>query len=76
MAPQRSSTRYLRFTAHIPESPQRCLLLEQLLARADASAPVTDWRADAFRVIAAPETLMPDVATAALYADLGAVQGA
>ena len=76
MAPLRSTTRYLRFTAYRAESPQRCPLLEQLLARADASAPVADWRADAFRAIAAPETLMPGVAAAALYADLGAVQGA
>lgn len=75
MAPQRSSTRYLRFTAPCEGSPQRCPLLEQMLARSDACAPVTDWRADAFRVIASPGTLMPGVAAAALYADLGAVRG-
>jgi hypothetical protein len=76
MPPQRSSTRYLRFTANSAASPQRCLLLERLLARADASVPVDDWRADAFRVIASPGALMPGVAAAALYADCGAVPGA
>jgi hypothetical protein len=76
MAPKRSSTRYLRFTALSEASRQRCLLLERLLARADACVPVTDWRADAFRVIASPGALMPGVAAAALYADFGAVPGA
>lgn len=76
MTPQRSSTRYLRFTANIAASPQRSLLLERLLARADASVPVTDWRADAFRVIASPGAPMPGVAAAPLYADFGAVPGA
>jgi hypothetical protein len=74
--PLRSSTRYLRFTANSSASPQRSLLLERLLARADASVAVTDWRADAFRVIASPGALMPGVAAAALYADFGAVPGA
>src|ERR1700690_4150878 len=77
MAPPRSSTRYLRFTAISADSPQRSLLLERLLARADASVPVTDWRADAFRIIASPGAVMPGVAAAALYADFGgAVPGA
>jgi hypothetical protein len=76
MVPLRSSTRYLRFTANSSASPQRSLLLERLLARADASVAVTDWRADAFRVIASPGALMPGVAAAALYADFGAVPGA
>jgi hypothetical protein len=75
MMPQRSSTRYLRFTANSAASPQRSSLLERLLARADASVPVADWRADAFRVIASPGALMPGVAAAALYADCGAVPG-
>jgi hypothetical protein len=76
MAPPRSSTRYLRFTAISADSPQRSPLLERLLARADASVPVTDWRADAFRIIASPGGVMPGVAAAALYADVGAVSGA
>jgi hypothetical protein len=76
MEPPRSSTRYLRFTANSAASPQRSLLLERLLARADASVPVTDWRADAFRVIASGGVLMPGVAAAPLYADFGAVPGA
>jgi len=74
--PPRSSTRHLRFTANSAASPQRSLLLERLLARADASVLVTDWRADAFGVIASPGALMPGVAAAALYADFGAVPGA
>ncbi|MGC1523118.1 MAG: hypothetical protein WA803_16370 [Steroidobacteraceae bacterium] len=76
MAPQRTSTRYLRFIARGAATLARSSLLERLLAGADASVPVTDWRADAFRVIAPPGTLMPGVAAAALYADLGAVPGA
>lgn len=76
MAPQRSSTRYLRFTALGAASLQRSPLLERLLAGADAFVPTTDWRTDAFRVIAPAGTLMPGVAAAALYADLGAVRGA
>jgi hypothetical protein len=76
MAPLRSSTRYLRFTANSAAPPQRSLLLERLLARADASVPVTDWRADAFRVIASPGARMPGIAAAALYADFGALPGA
>jgi hypothetical protein len=76
MASLRSTTRYLRFTANSSVSPQRSVLLERLLARADASVPVSDWRADAFRVIASPGALMPGVAAAALYADFGAVPGA
>jgi hypothetical protein len=76
MMPQRSSTRYLRFTANSAASPQRSLLLERLLARADASVPVTDWRADAFRIVASPGAPMPGVAAAPLYADFGSVPGA
>ena len=75
MEPPRSSTRYLRFTANSAAPLQRSLLLERLLARADESVPVTDWRADAFRVIASPGALMPGVAAAPLYADFGAVPG-
>lgn len=76
MAPQRSTTRYLRFIARGTAAPARSPLLERLLAGADASVAATDWRADAFRVIAPPGTRMPGVAAAALYADLGTVPGA
>jgi hypothetical protein len=64
---------YFRFSARIPEHPQRSLLLEQLLARAASFAPVGDWRADAFRLIAPPASSIPAVAAAALYADYGAM---
>jgi hypothetical protein len=70
------STHYFRFNWRNTQPRQRCPLLEQLLARADDCSAVTDWRAEAFRVIAAPATLMPAVAAAALYADQGAVEGA
>jgi hypothetical protein len=51
-------------------------LLERLLARADGSTAVADWRVDAFRLIAPPMTCMPGVGPAALYADVGAVDAA
>jgi hypothetical protein len=47
---------------------QRYRLLERLLAGADASARVKDWRAEAFRVIAAPMTGMPGIGAAAAAA--------
>jgi hypothetical protein len=43
--------------------------LEQLIARADDGAPVADWRAEAFRVIAPQAASIPAVAAAALCAD-------
>ena len=46
------SIHYYRFTHRGAGSPQRAPLLERLLARADTSTVVTDWRADAFRLIA------------------------
>jgi len=49
--------------------------LEQLLARADAYRPVSDWRAEAFRVIA-PQALWPGIAPALLRADGAAVEAA
>jgi hypothetical protein len=57
-------------------------LLERLLARADASSEVTNWRADAYRLIAPSMPAMPampampGVAAAALYADIGSVSAA
>lgn len=61
--------------ADAPVDPRRSALLERLLARADASRPVSDWRADAFHVIA-PHAVMPSIASAALCADGRAVDGA
>jgi hypothetical protein len=65
------STHYLRFIRHGTADRQRSRLLERLLAGADASTAVEDWRADAFRVIAAPMTAMPGVGAVALCAEQG-----
>lgn len=70
------STHYYRFNWRSAISRQRCRRLETLLARSDDCSAVTDWRADAFNVIAAPATPMPGVGAAALFADQGAVEGA
>ena len=68
------SSQYFRFLCRSAE-PRRSAFLEQLLARADGGALVSDWRADAFRVIA-PQALWPGVAPAALCADGAAVDAA
>jgi hypothetical protein len=68
------SSHYFRFTSLGAVSRQRSRLLETLLAGADAPVPVIDWRADAYRVIAPPMTVMPGVGAAALCADRGQVQ--
>jgi hypothetical protein len=65
------STHYLRFIRHGTAGRQRSRLLERLLAGADAASAVDDWRADAFRVIAAPMTAMPGVGAVALCAEQG-----
>ena len=65
------SNQYFRFLSHNAE-PLRSAFLEQLLARADAGRLVSDWRADAFRVIA-PQAPWPGVAPAALCADRAAI---
>jgi hypothetical protein len=70
------STHYFRFTGCGAVNRQRSQLLERLLARADASTAVTDWRADAFHLIAPGMTSMPGVGAAALFADIGAVDAA
>jgi hypothetical protein len=70
------STHYFRFTRRGAVNRQRAPLLERLLACAVGSTAVTDWRVDAFRVIAAPMTSMPGVGAAALYADVGTVDAA
>lgn len=69
------SSQYFRFIAR-DSSHRRVSLLEQLIACADDSAPVTDWRADAFGVIAPQGACMPAVAAAALCADRAAVDTA
>jgi hypothetical protein len=68
------SSQYFRFLSRSAE-PGRSPLLEQLLARADAYRPVSDWRAEAFRVIA-PQALRPGIAPAVLCADGAAVEAA
>jgi hypothetical protein len=60
------SSVYIRFAAGPPPTLVRAPLLERLLARADAEACETHWRARAFRLIA-PEAPLPAVATAALH---------
>jgi hypothetical protein len=70
------STHYFRFTRRGGTNRERAPLLERLLARADGSTEVADWRADAFRLIAPTMTSMPGVGAAALYADVGAVDAA
>ena len=67
------SSQYFRFVVR-DSARLRVPLLEQLLARADGWAPVSDWRAEAFRVIAPQAACMPAVAAAALYADRAAVE--
>jgi hypothetical protein len=69
------SSQYFRFVAH-DTSRLRVPLLEQLIARADDWAPVADWRAEAFRVIAPQAAYAPAVAAAALCADRAAVDTA
>jgi hypothetical protein len=66
------SSQYFRFVAR-DSSHRRVSLLELLIARADDWAPVADWRAEAFRVIAPQAACMPAVAAAALCADRAAV---
>jgi hypothetical protein len=70
------STHYFRFTRRGAVNPQRAPLLERLLARADGSIGITDWRADAFRLIAPTVSSIPGVGAAALYADIGTVDAA
>jgi hypothetical protein len=63
------SAHYFRFVRRGAPSRHRSRLLERLLAGADASSTVGDWRAEAFRIIAAPMTAMPGVGAAALCAE-------
>ena len=70
------SSQYFRILARAPIEPRRSALLEQLLARSDAAKPVSDWRADAFRLLAPQTASVPPPASAALCADCGAVDAA
>jgi hypothetical protein len=69
------SSQYFRFNAGAQSAPRRAKLLERLVARADSSAQVSDWRADAFRILAPQAQGVPGIAAAALFADCGAVTG-
>jgi hypothetical protein len=68
------SSQYFRFSAHTIAEPRRAAFLERFLARADAFTAVSDWRADAFRILAPREPGMPAVAAAALFAERNAPQ--
>jgi hypothetical protein len=63
------SIHYFRFTHRGTGSRQRAPLLERLLARADEPAALSDWRADAFRLIAPAAASMPGLGAAALCAE-------
>jgi hypothetical protein len=67
------STHYFRFNLRGDIDRRRAPLLERLLAGADASTPVSDWRADAFRLISPPMTAMPGLGATALYAERGSL---
>jgi hypothetical protein len=69
------SNLYFRFVARAVE-PRRSALLEQLLTRADTWQPVSDWRAEAFQVLAPQATMMPGIASAALCADCATADAA
>ncbi|MGB6310897.1 MAG: hypothetical protein WBF89_24180 [Steroidobacteraceae bacterium] len=66
-------THYFRITHRGAGNRQRARLLEALLARAETAAAVTDWRADAFRVLAPSSLTMPGLGAAALCAERGRV---
>jgi hypothetical protein len=70
------SSQYLRFSARGALARARSPLLERLIARADESTAVIDWRADAFRLIAPQAEKVPSVGAAALFAATGPVAGA
>ncbi|MEP6885336.1 MAG: hypothetical protein ABJC66_11350 [Gammaproteobacteria bacterium] len=68
-------THYFHFACRGTVSRRRAPLLERLLARADSCTAVTDWRADAFSVIAPVTASMPGVGAAALCSELGTQDG-
>jgi hypothetical protein len=66
------SSQYFRFSARTTAEPRRAAFLERVLARADAFTAVSDWRADAFKMLAPREPGMPAVAATALFAERNA----
>jgi hypothetical protein len=70
------STVYFRITALGAHSHTRAPSLERLLARADGPSDATDWRAQAFRLIAPEGARVPAVATAALAPSASRAAGA
>jgi len=66
---------YFRITARRAHTHIRAPSLERLLARADPSTDVDDWRAEAFRLIAADGAPVPSVAAAALAPGAGRAAG-
>jgi hypothetical protein len=70
------SIHYFRFTLRDTVDRQRSRLLEALLARADASREVGDWRADAFRILAPQTSSVPGVGAAAFFSQRGGMEQA
>jgi hypothetical protein len=70
------SSQYFRFAARGPSEPRRSRFLERLVARSPPGVALSDWRADAFRIIAPQAACVPAVAAAALCADRGPVDAA
>ncbi len=64
---------YFRFGAPRGDDDERSFALERLLACADAGVAVSDWRADAFRGIAAVDSPPPAPAPALLCAAGGGI---
>ena len=65
------SIHYFRFTFHDSADRQSCRSLEGLLARADGSHEVANWRSDAFRILAPQAGSVPGVGAAALLGQCG-----
>ncbi len=62
------SSVYFRIIARASTARARAPLLERWLARADLTAEVADWRAEAFRLLSPGSADLPAVAPAALQA--------
>lgn len=67
---------HFRLSTRAAAGQHRCALLERLIARADGSSPIDDWRAAAFRVLAPHSAALPAVAAVAQLAQCGAADGA
>ena len=66
---------YFRIAARGAHPHTRAPSLERVLARADGPTDVTDWRAQAFRLIAPEGARVPAVATSALASGASRVAG-